>query len=108
MLGFFNAIGVMLTSVDHARLRLNALVLQHPCEPYDQLLHRIGRHYIYQVRARVKARVRVRVRSPLHLPGAWRGFGVGSGSYSRLLWLYLLWLYLQWLYLLWLYLLWLY
>ena len=48
LLGFFNAIGVMLTSVDHARLRLNALVLQHPCEPYDQLLHRIGRHYIYQ------------------------------------------------------------
>ena len=48
VLGFFNAIGVMLTSVDHARLRLNALVLQHPCEPYGQLLHRIGRHYIYQ------------------------------------------------------------
>jgi len=49
VLGFFNAIGVMLTSVDHARLRLNALVLQHPCEPYAQLLHRVGRHYIYQV-----------------------------------------------------------
>ena len=37
-----------LTSVDNARLRLNALVLQHPCEPYGQLLNRIGRHYIYQ------------------------------------------------------------
>ena len=80
-----NALGVMLTSVDNARLRLNALVLQallpplppslpspppfppcrcgcspcscpglcschlqHPCETYDKMLGRIGRHYIYQ------------------------------------------------------------
>ena len=30
-----------LSSVDNSRLRLNALVLQHPCEPYGQLLNRI-------------------------------------------------------------------
>jgi len=43
-----NAIGVMLTSVENAKLRLNALVLRHPCEHVNDLLSRIGRHYIYQ------------------------------------------------------------
>ena len=45
-----NALGVMLTSVEYAKLKLNALVLRNPCEQVDQLLSRIGRHYIYQVR----------------------------------------------------------
>ena len=34
--------------MDNARLRLNALVLHHPCEPSAHLLSRIGRHYLYQ------------------------------------------------------------
>ena len=40
----------MLTSVEHAKLKLNALVLRNPCEHIGELLSRIGRHYIYQVR----------------------------------------------------------
>ena len=43
-----NSLGLMITSVDNARVKLNALVLHHPCAPVPQLLHRIGRHYLYE------------------------------------------------------------
>lgn len=48
VLGVLNALGVMLTSVENARLRLNALVLRHPCETIRELMSRIGTHYVYQ------------------------------------------------------------
>ena len=68
-----------LTSVDNARLRLNALVLQHPCEPYGQLLNRIGRHYIYQA-----SQALLRVAGDLDLVGVSWGDRLADTREARL------------------------